>query len=146
MYELDYTPKRFENFNDYFVCYKETHDVRYFNEFLYFYETTLERNICNFCQQYGLEDNRKEDWMEKIHKLQTLKEEINELNEIFEHRYYNTRINKNINNRLIIKAERMLYQLINRINILIEELKEEDNESILRRMFPNEEDREIDIF
>ena len=93
-----------------------------------------------------IEDNRKEDWMEKIHKLQTLKEEINELNEIFEHRYYNTRINKNINNRLIIKAERMLYQLINRINNLIEELKEEDNESILRRMFPNEEDREIDIF
>ena len=61
MYELDYTPVRYENLNDYFMRYKETHDVKYFNEFLYFYETTLERNICNFCQKYGLDDNRKED-------------------------------------------------------------------------------------
>lgn len=61
MYELGYTPVRYKNLNDYFIRYKKTRDVKYFDEFLYFYETTLERNIYNFCLQYGLEDNRKED-------------------------------------------------------------------------------------
>ena len=61
MYELDYTPKRFENFNDYFVCYKETHDVKNFNEFLYFYEPTLNINISQFLKQYGLAESRTED-------------------------------------------------------------------------------------
>ena len=41
MYQLDYVPIKPANLNDYFVRYKETNYEKYFNEFLYFYETVL---------------------------------------------------------------------------------------------------------
>lgn len=62
MYELDYTPVQLDNFNDYFMRYKKTHDIKYFNEFLYFYELILERNILKFINQYGLAESRTEDF------------------------------------------------------------------------------------
>lgn len=61
MYELDYSPVRLNNFNDYFIRYKETNDVKYLNEFLYFYEPILEKNISKFIKQYGLAESRTED-------------------------------------------------------------------------------------
>ena len=61
MYELDYTSVQLDNFNDYFLRYKETHEVKYFNEFLYFYEPILSRNISKFIKQYGLAESRTED-------------------------------------------------------------------------------------
>ena len=38
MYELDYTPVRLNDWNEYFVRYRETGEIKYYNEFLHFYE------------------------------------------------------------------------------------------------------------
>ena len=43
IYTLDYEPDRLDDFNEYFVRYLETGNIKYFNEFLYFYEPTLEK-------------------------------------------------------------------------------------------------------
>ena len=37
MYELDYQPERLD-WNEYFVRYKKTGEIKYFKAFLYFYE------------------------------------------------------------------------------------------------------------
>lgn len=61
MYQLDYGPIRLANLNDYFVRYKETKDEKYFNEFLYFYEPVLNRNVRLFINKYSLDNNRIDD-------------------------------------------------------------------------------------
>lgn len=61
MYQLDYGPIRLANLNDYFVRYKETNYEKYFNEFLYFYETVLNRNAQLFINKYSLDNNRIND-------------------------------------------------------------------------------------
>ena len=61
MYQLDYVPIRLANLNDYFVRYKETNYEKYFNEFLYFYETVLNRNAQLFINKYSLDNNRIND-------------------------------------------------------------------------------------
>lgn len=61
MYQLNYVPIRLANLNDYFVRYKETKDEKYFNEFLYFYEPVLNRNVRLFIKKYSLDSNRIDD-------------------------------------------------------------------------------------
>ena len=61
MYQLNYVPIRLANLNDYFVRYKETKDEKYFNEFLYFYESVLIRNAQLFIKKYSLESSRIDD-------------------------------------------------------------------------------------
>lgn len=61
MYQLNYVPIRLANLNDYFVRYKETNDEKYFNEFLYFYEPVLNRNVRLFIKKYSLDSNRIDD-------------------------------------------------------------------------------------
>lgn len=61
MYKLTYTPIKLENFNDYFVRYKENKDICFINEFLHFYEPVLDRRIYEFCKLYGIAQDRDED-------------------------------------------------------------------------------------
>ena len=60
MYELDYTPERLD-WNEYFTRYKETGDIKYYREFLHFYEPVLDRKIGRFIDKYEIEDSRAED-------------------------------------------------------------------------------------
>ena len=60
MYELDYTPERLD-WNEYFVRYKESGEIKYFKEFLHFYEPYLDRKANRFISRYELEDYRAED-------------------------------------------------------------------------------------
>ena len=60
MYELDYQPERLD-WNEYFVRYKESGEIKYFKEFLHFYEPYLDRKANRFISRYELEDYRTED-------------------------------------------------------------------------------------
>ena len=60
MYELDYTPEKLD-WNEYFTRYKETGDIRYYREFLHFYEPVLDRKTKRFIERYELDDYRAED-------------------------------------------------------------------------------------
>jgi hypothetical protein len=60
MYELDYQPERLD-WNEYFVRYKESGEIKYFKEFLHFYESYLDRKVSQFIKRYELEDYRAED-------------------------------------------------------------------------------------
>ena len=60
MYELDYAPERLD-LNEYFVRYKKTGEIKYFKEFLHFYESYLDRKVNRFINRYELEDYRAED-------------------------------------------------------------------------------------
>ena len=60
MYELDYQPERLD-WNEYFVRYKESGEIKYFKEFLHFYEPYLDRKANRFISRYELEDYRSED-------------------------------------------------------------------------------------
>ena len=58
MYELE--PERLD-WNEYFVRYKKTGEIKYFKAFLYFYEPYLDRKVNRFIKRYELEDYRTED-------------------------------------------------------------------------------------
>ena len=60
MYELDYQPERLD-WNEYFVRYKESGEIKFFKEFLHFYEPFLDRKAKQFIKRYELEDYRAED-------------------------------------------------------------------------------------
>ena len=60
MYELDYAPERLD-WNEYFVRYKKTGEIKYFKAFLLFYEPYLDRKANRFIISYELEDYRAED-------------------------------------------------------------------------------------
>ena len=60
MYELDYEPERLD-WNEYFTRYKETRAIKYYREFLHFYEPVLDRKIGRFIDKYEIEDSRAED-------------------------------------------------------------------------------------
>ena len=61
MYELDYTPVRLSDWNEYFVRFRETGDIRYYNEFLHFYEPVLDERTRAFIRRFELEEYRAED-------------------------------------------------------------------------------------
>lgn len=60
MYELGYLPERLD-WNEYFVRYKESGEIKYFKEFLHYYEPYLDRKVNRFIKRYELEDYRAED-------------------------------------------------------------------------------------
>ena len=60
MYELEYTPERLD-WNEYFIRFKKTGDIKYYREFLHLYEPVLDRKIGRFIERYELEDFRAED-------------------------------------------------------------------------------------
>ena len=60
MYELDYMHERLD-WNEYFTRYKETGDIKYYREFLHFYEPVLDRKTKRFIERYELDDYRAED-------------------------------------------------------------------------------------
>lgn len=60
MYELDYQPERLD-WNEYFVRYKESDEIKSFKEFLHFYEPYLDRKVNRFIKRYELENYRTED-------------------------------------------------------------------------------------
>ena len=60
MYELDYAPERLD-WNEYFVRYIDTEEIKYFKEFLHFYESYLDRKANRFISRYELETYRAED-------------------------------------------------------------------------------------
>ena len=60
MYELDYASERLD-WNEYFVRYKKTGEIKYFKAFLHFYEPYLDRKVNRFITRYELEDYRAED-------------------------------------------------------------------------------------
>ena len=60
MYELDYTPERLD-WNEYFIRFRKTGDIKYYREFLHFYEPVLDRKTNRFIERYELEDFREED-------------------------------------------------------------------------------------
>ena len=61
MYELDYTPVRLSDWNEYFVRFRETGNIRYYNEFLHFYEPVLDERARAFIRRFELEEYRAED-------------------------------------------------------------------------------------
>ena len=61
MYELGYTAIRLDDWNDYFVSYKESGDIKFYNEFLHFYEPVLDDRARRFIRRFELEDYRAED-------------------------------------------------------------------------------------
>ena len=61
MYELDYTSVRLNDWNEYFVRYRETGEIKYYNEFLYFYEPVLDKRVDEFIHRFELEEYRAED-------------------------------------------------------------------------------------
>ena len=60
MYELDYASERLD-WNEYFVRYIDTEEIKYFKEFLHFYESYLDRKANRFISRYELETYRAED-------------------------------------------------------------------------------------
>lgn len=60
MYEVDYAPERLD-WNEYFVRYKESGEIKYFKEFLHYYEPFLDRKVNRCINRYELEDYRAED-------------------------------------------------------------------------------------
>ena len=60
MYELDYQPERLD-WNEYFERYRLSKEVKYYYEFLHFYEPFLDRKVNRFIKRYELEDYRAED-------------------------------------------------------------------------------------
>ena len=60
MYELDYQPERLD-WNEYFVRYRQSKEVKYYYEFLHFYEPFLDRKVNRFIKRYELENYRAED-------------------------------------------------------------------------------------
>ena len=60
MYELDYAPERLD-WNEYFTRYKETRDIKYYREFLHYYEPVLDRKTRRFIDKHEIEDSRAED-------------------------------------------------------------------------------------
>ena len=56
MYELDYAPVRLNDLNDYFVRYRESGEIKFYNEFLYFYEPILESKARKFIRRFELEE------------------------------------------------------------------------------------------
>lgn len=61
MYKLNYEPVKLEDFNDYFPRYIQTKEIRYFNEFLHFYEPILNTKADKFIKKNSLEQNRLAD-------------------------------------------------------------------------------------
>lgn len=61
MYELDYNPVHLNDFNDYFTLYSDTHNVKYYREFLHFYEPFLDKKANRFIERFELDDYRAED-------------------------------------------------------------------------------------
>ncbi len=61
MYELDYSPVRLNDWNEYFVRYRETGEIKYYNEFLHFYEPVLDKRVEEFIRRFELEEYRAED-------------------------------------------------------------------------------------
>ncbi|MEE0930902.1 MAG: hypothetical protein UIM53_07880 [Acutalibacteraceae bacterium] len=61
MYKLNYKPEKLDDFNDYFTQYIQTNDIRYFNEFLYFYEPILNTKADKYIKKNNLEQNRLAD-------------------------------------------------------------------------------------
>lgn len=61
MYELNYKPVRLEDWNDYFLKYKDSSEIKYYNEFLYFYEPVLESKARKFIRRFDLEEYRLDD-------------------------------------------------------------------------------------
>ena len=60
MYELGYQPERLD-WNEYFVRYRQSKEVKYYYEFLHFYEPFLDRKVNRFIKRYELENYRAED-------------------------------------------------------------------------------------
>ena len=60
MYKLGYQPERLD-WNEYFIRFKETGDIKYYREFLHYYEPYLDRKVNWFIKQYELENYRAED-------------------------------------------------------------------------------------
>ena len=60
MYELDYTPEKLD-WNEYFVKYKDSSEIKYYNEFLHFYEPVLESKARKFIRRFELEEYRLDD-------------------------------------------------------------------------------------
>ncbi|WP_316637461.1 hypothetical protein [uncultured Ruminococcus sp.] len=61
MYELDYSLVRLNDWNEYFVRYRETGEINYYNEFLHFYEPVLDKRVEEFIRRFELEEYRAED-------------------------------------------------------------------------------------
>ena len=95
-----------------------------------------------------IDENREDHWIDKIHKLKKLLEETNEIGEIIEHRFFRFKSEtpQTEKKKLIIRVEDLQYRVSNHIRNLITENTEEDSESIIRMMYPNNEDREIELF
>ena len=61
MYKLNYEPEKLDDFNDYFTRYIQTKDIRYFNEFLHFYEPILNTKADKYIKKNNIEQNRLAD-------------------------------------------------------------------------------------
>ena len=58
---MDYTPIKLSDWNEYFMRFRKTGDMKYYNEFLHFYEPVLDERARAFIRRFELEEYRAED-------------------------------------------------------------------------------------
>lgn len=61
IYQIENPEKKLENWNDYFIKYLTENKPIYFQSFLHYYESTLNKKAKSFISQYNLENNRIDD-------------------------------------------------------------------------------------
>lgn len=61
IYRIENPAKKLENWNDYFIKYLTENKTEYFQTFLHYYESILNKKAKSFISQYNLENNRIDD-------------------------------------------------------------------------------------
>ncbi len=61
IYRIENPSAKLENWNDYFIKYLTENKPEYFQIFLHYYESTLNRKAKSFVSQYNLENDRLDD-------------------------------------------------------------------------------------
>lgn len=61
IYKIENPSEKLENWNEYFIKYLTENKPEYFQTFLHYYESTLNKKAKQFIRQYNLENNRLDD-------------------------------------------------------------------------------------
>lgn len=62
IYRIDNPPDKLDNWNDYFIKYLTENNQEYLQCFLHHYESTLNKKVYAFINQYNLEEDRLDDF------------------------------------------------------------------------------------
>ena len=73
IYRIDNPPAKLDNWNDYFVKYLTENNQEYLQCFLHYYESTLNKKVYAFINQYNLDKDRLDD-LKQIFVMVLIKE------------------------------------------------------------------------